>query len=795
MAGPAGAIEYSREDKGTELMFARLRNGKSWVVWALIAAIGWFWTGAARGQGVLIIVNHPHPVPLPRPWPPPHPRPPRPGPPRPEPPISYRIKELSVQAKVADQVARVQVTQSFVNTGSAPMEASFVFPLPYDGAVDRLTFLVDGQEIEAKLLPAGEARAIYEGHVRRNQDPALLEWVGFGMFRTSVFPVPPGAERKVTLRYNQLLRRQGRLVDFLFPLSTAKYTASPIEKLAFEIAIESAEPIKSVYSPTVPINVRRSDAGHALVTYSAEGIVPATDLRLFYDVDASPLGASLVSYRPERGEDGYFLLLASPEFQASSEQIARKTVVLVVDRSGSMSGKKIEQAKDALRFVLNNLREGDLFNIVAYDSDVESFRPELQRYGDATRKEAIGFVEGIYAGGSTNINQALTTSLAMLNDDSQPTYVLFLTDGLPTVGERNEAKIVANAAANNKIKARIMTFGVGYDVNSRLLDRIVYENNGVGEYVRPDEDIEQHVSAFYNRISAPLMTNVSFAIDVEGASAEDGSSVNRVYPKRMNDLFAGEQIVLVGRYRKPGDGKVTIRGRIGADSKQFDFPAKLVEHSADQSNGFVERLWATRRIGEIIDELDLSGKNDELIKELVALSTTHGILTPYTSFLADETRRADLADASGLNERVRDNLGRLAETEGRSGFAQRAAKQEFKNAQAAPMPAGGGGFGVADGSAGMALRDLDTGEAIVVNALRQVGNTTLYKQGQLWIASNAREIDVEKHKDRIQDVARFSDAYFRLVADNSPDENSVLASQMEGEELLIRLRGQVYRIQ
>ncbi len=203
------------------------------------------------GQGVLIVVDPPYPVPLPRPYPwwIPPPRPPRPPVPPPEPPASYKIKELSLQARIVDQVARVQVSQSFVNTGSRQMEVSFVFPLPYDGAVDQLTFMVDGKEIPAKLLRAAEARSIYEGYVRRNQDPALLEWIGTGMFKTSVFPVPPGAERKVNLRYNQLLRKDRHVTDFLFPLSTAKYTSAPVERVLLEASIESAIAIKSVYSP------------------------------------------------------------------------------------------------------------------------------------------------------------------------------------------------------------------------------------------------------------------------------------------------------------------------------------------------------------------------------------------------------------------------------------------------------------------------------------------------------------------------------------------------------------------
>src|SRR5262245_43448170 len=514
---------------------------------------------AVFGQGVLIVIDPPHPVPLPRPIPRPRPAPP--------PPMSYKIKELDYHAKVVDQVAQVQVTQSFVNTGSAQMEVAFVFPIPYDGAIDRMTFMVDGKEYDAKLLQKDEARRIYEGYVRRNQDPALLEWVGYGMFQTSVFPVPPGAERKVSLKFSQLLRKDQKLTDLMIPLSTAKYTSSPVEKLSISATIESTHEIKSVYSPTHAVNVQRPDNKHAVVKFAATNTVPTTDFRLLYDVNDGSLGASVISYRPDTSDEGYFLLLATPEIKASSDDRPAKTVIFVVDRSGSMSGKKIEQAKEALKFVLNNLRQGDTFNIVAYDSNVESFKPELQKYDEETRKAALGFVEGLYSGGSTNIDGALSTALGMIKDETRPNFILFLTDGIPTVGEKNEAKIAANTKQSNKLRTRMINFGVGYDVNSRLLDRLSRDNFGQSEYVRPDESIEAHVSNVYNKLGAPVMTNVTVKVDIEGASEYGG--VSRVYPKDVHDLFAGEQLVMVGRYKKPGNAKITITGKIGSQEQKF----------------------------------------------------------------------------------------------------------------------------------------------------------------------------------------------------------------------------------
>jgi Ca-activated chloride channel homolog len=780
--------------------------------WAFLCIVASSFGPSSFGQGVLVIVDASHPVPLPRPIP----RPPSP------PPMSYKIRELDYHAKITDQVAQVAVTQAFVNTGSRQMEVSFVFPIPYDGAIDRMTFMVDGKEYDAKLLDSKEARKIYEEHVRKSQDPALLEWVGHGMFKTSVFPVPPGAERKVSLKFSQLLRKDGKLTDLIIPLSTAKYTSSPVEKLSIHAAIETTREMKNVYSPTHKVNVERPDKKHAVVKLEAKDTVPTSDFRLFFDTADGKLGASVISYRPERDEEGFFLLLASPQIKSESQERPAKTVIFVVDRSGSMSGKKIEQAKQALKFVLNNLQKGDTFNIVAYDSTVESFRPELQKFDDETRKAALGFVEGLYAGGSTNISGALTTALDMIKDDSRPNFLLFMTDGLPTAGETGEAKIAAIAKEKNKLHARMINFGVGYDVNSRLLDRLSRDNFGQSEYVRPDEDIEAHVSSVYNKLGAPVLTDVAVKIDIEGASEYGGTS--RVYPKAVYDLFAGEQLVMVGRYKKPGDAKVTITGKIGDKKEKFDFAARFVEKSSDQSHAFVEKLWAMRRIGEIIDEIDLKGKNDELVKELVGLSTKHGILTPYTSFLADETApMKQLADVRLHLESAGRSVERLREAEGVSGFSQRSDKFDLQNAQIAPAasaPAFAGGApaiaqnGGARGSAtrvpGLSVsggygspgaprvansyRDVDSDRTVVADGIQTAGKETLYRRGKQWIANNAKDLDLEKDKAKIQEVKRFSDEYFALVRANTADENAILAAQQEGEELLCRFRGQAYLV-
>src|SRR5580704_11113736 len=382
---------------------------------------------------------------------------------------SYRIRAVDVQAAVHDQAAKIRMSQVFQNTSSSDVEAQVVFPIPEGAAISDLTLLYDGKELPGRLLPKEEARRIYEEIVRRQRDPALLEYLGSGMYRTSVFPIPPHADRTVEIRYSQLLKKTGGLVDLLLPLGTLKHGNHAIDTLSVSLRLETTDALKSVYSPTHTVTIDRPDEHHAVGKVTLTNITLPDDLRVLYSTQSGAVGMNLLSYRPNEKEDGYFLLLASPELKAPQAAALAKTAVIVVDRSGSMSGQKIEQARQAVKFFLNQLKPGDTFNVIAYDSEVEAFRPELQRVTPETIKAATGFADGINAGGGTNIDGALKAALALLNDDKRPSYVLFLTDGMPTVGEQNEKKIVADAREADKVHARIFTLGIGFDANGRLL--------------------------------------------------------------------------------------------------------------------------------------------------------------------------------------------------------------------------------------------------------------------------------------------------------------------------------------
>jgi Ca-activated chloride channel family protein len=578
--------------------------------------------GPAAAQGVI----------LPRPIPPEIPRPP-----------ALTVKRQKVTVRVDSGAARTEVEQVFANPYSRVMEGTYLFPLPEGAAVGNFRMTIDREPVEGRILDREEARRIYEEYVRRTIDPALLEYVGRNAFRARVFPIPAQGEKAIQIGYSQPLAFESGIYEYRYPLGrpssapsdgTRLVRGADGQELAITVTIRSPQPLKAIYSPTHDVAVRRIDEHNARVSFEAKALDGERDFQLFYSVSQKEFGLNLLAHR--RGDTpGYFMLMLAPRREIPRNAIAPKDIVFVFDTSGSMSGAKIDQAKRALRMVLSNLSPHDRFNILRFNSEVEPFRKGLVDATPAALDAARGFVDEIRAVGGTAIDDALATAFETLpttrlaSGEGRRTMIVFMTDGQPTIGETNPEKIISHIGGLNRNRARLFVFGVGDDVNTLLLDRLARDGAGTVEYVRPNEDLELKVSAFYNKIAHPVLTDLD--LDLRGVEVLD------LYPRRMPDLFAGSQLLVFGRYRNPGTTSVRLAGRVAGQSKSFTYDLKLPDQERD--NAFIPRLWASRKIGALLEEIRLRGESAELKEEVIRLSKEHGILTPYTSFLVEEPER------------------------------------------------------------------------------------------------------------------------------------------------------------
>jgi len=569
-----------------------------------------------------IVVEPPEHLPQPHPWPVPR-------------PYAFAPLEVTyhhVTVKIDGQVATTSVDEDFYNPNPQRLEGTYLFPVPKDSHVDKFAMDIGGKQVDAELLPADRARKIYEDIVRRMRDPALMEYADRDVFKVRIFPIEPNSHKRITLSYTQVLKADAGLVSYVYPLNTEKFSAKPVKNVDVEVELASERPLKTIYSPSHEVKIRRHSNNRATVSYEANDVLPDTDFALYFAPEKDDLGVNLLAHRVA-DEDGYFLLLASPGLDAPEKTVMPKDVAFVLDTSGSMSGKKLEQAKKALRFCVENLNDNDRFEIVRFSTDVEPLFDKLATANDANRDKANNFIKDLKATGGTDIDGALQRALALRPDESKrPFVVIFLTDGMPTIGTTDEKQILADTKKANGGRTRVFCFGIGGDVNTHLLDQITEETRGYSQYVLPEEDIEVKVSNFFAKIKDPVLANPTIQFTA-------GVHATKMYPAPLPDLFRGDQLVLCGRYTGDGSSAVILEGTVNGEKKQFTYEVNFPRHSDD--NPFISRLWATRRVGYLLDEIRLHGESSELRDEVTQLARQFNIVTPYTAYLIveDEDRR------------------------------------------------------------------------------------------------------------------------------------------------------------
>ncbi len=465
-------------------------------IFLTIFAIYLLSTAATFADGIIIIYP-PYPYPWPEPWPYPY----RPIPK--EAPRSLDIKYHHVDVSIDGQVCTTTVDEVFKNPYTVELEGTYIFPMPEGAAIDRFSLKIDGEEVVGEMLDADEAASAYRDMVRQNKDPAILEYVGRKAFRARIYPIPANAEKRVEISYTEILPYDSGMIKYHYLLDTERFSPLPLEDVAINVTIAGNKPITTFSSPTHNIATERTDSG-ATITYREEGTWPDRDFILYFAISDEEIAANLIVDKPE-GEDGFFMLLVTPP-EPGDIPATSKEVLFVMDTSGSMGGEKIEQVKDALNYCLNSLNPGDSFNVVTFSDQPVLYSDKTVAANKENVRAAFDFVKDIKASGGTNIDAALASALEVGAGNDKPIYILFLTDGKPTVGPREPAEIIGNyKAASEQAEERLFAFGVGYKVNTDLLDTLSSRNGGLTRYVEPGEDVEVAITNLYDQRAAPVL--------------------------------------------------------------------------------------------------------------------------------------------------------------------------------------------------------------------------------------------------------------------------------------------------
>lgn len=693
---------------------------------------------------------------------------------RPSPePFPLAVRYHRVQVDIRESVAHTTVDQEFFNPTGARLEGIYIFPPPRGAVISDFAMEIDGKLTKAEVLDAAKARSIYEEIVRTMRDPALLEYAGRGAFRVRIFPIEPRSGKRVRLSYSEVLRRDAGLFAYTYSLNTEKFSAAPLEDVSIRVNLQSEHGLKTIFCPTHDVDVHRKGDDHAVVGFEAKHTKPDTDFTLYYSTDDNGVGVSVLCYRPP-GEDGYFLLTATPSYESSGAALS-KDVTFVLDVSGSMSGDKMLQAKRAIRFCLDHLNPDDRFEIIRFSTEADALFGRLADVSRGNLAKAHDYVEHLDAIGGTNTEEALTLALqSNAGASNRPKVVIFMTDGKPTIGETDEDRLVRKVRDANTQRLRIFTFGIGDDLNTHFLDKLTEATRAARTYVGEKQDLELPLSAFFEKIKSPVLVDVAVRFG-------DGMKAFQMYPRDLPDLFKGSELTLFGRYNGTSNS-VTLNGTVAGRRVSLPYAASFPSRA--DANELIAPLWAAQRVGYLLDQIRLHGEEKELVDEVTRLARRYGVITPYTSYLITEDERVRVArqnqtiNAMPLSRefsaKIKGEYDAMRQKAGAPSVQASVEVEALKNAQNSAQ--------INQGKARLYYEDGKN----LASQMRNVRGRAVYQVGNNWVDS-----DAQAAKNQAARRVRFASAEYFDLLNKEPQAAEFMAL---GRNVRFVANGQIYDV-
>lgn len=532
-----------------------------------------------------------------------------------------RLSRNITEVQIFDQIALTTVTHEFINTVDADsVDVTYMFPLPESASVTGFSIWRDSVFVEFELAAAdtGGGNQTFPG----DGDRLLRDYLLPNPF---IVPLTATVDTfRVQLSYVELLPFDFGAIRYIFPLNSQTFSAGNLDAFAFLVALSTQRTIKDIRTPDYAAGIDQTGPFSAIIGFDAANFVPSDDFVIDYQLSQEEVGLFTLTYfdpADTTESAGFFVALLEPgEVQPS--EVLNKHFTFVLDRSGSMSGGKIVQARDAARFSIEHLNPNDFFNIVDFSSSVAQFRNEAVLATIENVNSGVAYIESINAGGGTNINEALLRALSqtIANEVNQ---IIFLTDGQATSGVTNTDEILGNVLAANQNDASIFVFGVGNGVEKNLLQALADQNHGVATFIPENESIDDVIVNFFARISNPVLVDVS--LDFGTIDVFD------IFPVDLPDMFAGFQQVITGRYASFGSTEITLTGSVANADTAIVYSDILFPNSSTE-NIFIPKIWAKKKIEHLFARWLTEGEPDALKQEIIALSLKYGVLSPFTRF-------------------------------------------------------------------------------------------------------------------------------------------------------------------
>lgn len=547
--------------------------------------------------------------------------------------VYLKLTGTKINVSVESQISTTVTTQTFQNSLGADKTVSFAFPLPEGASATGLRWKVNGIWYQAPIAPRPQDTTLPGGTMNAN----LKTYLGnTPMF----FGIPQQVKRDsallVELTYVQLLKYDFGSVFYDYPNDYHLIQTATLESQELNFNITSPRTIDSIrLVSTNPLTQLTNNGNSAVVISNQYNAAATVSYKIKYSLNLNQLGLYSYSTLIPQAQlpdslGGFFMFIAEPN-AGSTANVIKKVFTLIVDRSGSMSGTKMDQAKNAAKFIVNNLNPGDKFNIVDFETSVYSFRSQHVLYTTQTRDSALNYVNNIVAGGSTNISGAFSTAVPQFTaaNDSTANIIIFFTDGQPTVGitETNAlAAHVKNLIQSTETKIFLYSFGIGTDVNQQLLTLMSAQNNGYSEFLL-DGELESRITNFYLRIKNPVLLSPTVSFNAGG--------ITNVYPNPLPNLYIGQQMIVTGRYTSTGPVTVTLSGKAFNQPVSYQYTFNRVDTTATRYQ-FLTKIWAKQKIDNLLVQYySLTPGTPQALaikQQIINISVGYGVISPFTSF-------------------------------------------------------------------------------------------------------------------------------------------------------------------
>ncbi len=537
------------------------------------------------------------------------------------------VRRHIVKASITEQIALVEVDETFYNPGNQRIEGTFVFPLPHDATICRLAMYVGDNLMEGEIAEAQRARRTFEALKVQQVDPALLEWAGGNMFKMRIFPIEPKSEKRVLISYYEVLKKDHGRINFSYPLASEATQKSPVGEVNVSVTVDSTPEIQNPTVPGYDTAVLKAAANHLDVSYVAKAVTPDKDFSLTYQTGKNAPLVTVPYWHAKRNE-GYFVMIFSPELeQTSSEKHRPSNFVFVVDKSGGLGARQLALAVRTVKGALTYLTPNDHFSIVAYDTAAKKFQKELVTASPKSISEASTWLDSLESFGASDLTQAWKAASDLTTGGT--TQIVYCGSGLSSLTSTQSGKLLADADAaftGKDVRVHCLPLGTMQDLT--FLNELAKKYSGTVRPIKDADDATTATSELLEDFAWPLYKNVQLAFD--------GISVGEVYPLALPNVTAGRQLLVFGKYKNAANG--TVKLTASRDGEPFTQELK-VNLGLDATHNFVPKLWATQRIAQL--QLDVSSAAPEdakqIVNDVVETSKRYRVMSQYTSFLVLET--------------------------------------------------------------------------------------------------------------------------------------------------------------